>query len=95
MIKRFCMTAVASLAICGSAFAQSTPTADAPKSATGRTAADCEKLSSPARDACMRDLQADSKAKQPSTGGTAGSGSSSSGAASSQSAPSSGGAYGK
>jgi hypothetical protein len=95
MVKRVCITALASLAISGAALAQSTPTTDAPKSVTGRTAADCEKLSSAERDVCMRDLQADSKAKQPSTGGTAGSGSSSSGGASSQSAPSSGGAYGK
>src|ERR1700682_4855206 len=104
MIKRLCITAVASLAISGAAWAQGTPTADPPKSATGRTSADCEKMSSgPARDVCMRDLQAaDGKAKQPSTGGTAGSGSSGTGgtaAQPSQPAPSAGGAasgaYGK
>jgi hypothetical protein len=79
MVKRLSITVLASLAVSGAAFAQIAPTADTPKSTTGRTAADCEKLSSAARDVCMRDLQADSKAQQPSTGGTAGSGSSSTG----------------
>jgi hypothetical protein len=99
MVKRLCMTAVACLVISGAALAQSTPTADAPKSATGRTSADCDKLSDAARDVCMRDLQAaDGKAKQPSTGGTAGSGGSSSSGGTAaqprQTAPSSGGATG-
>jgi hypothetical protein len=103
MIKRLCTIAVASLAISGAAFAQSTPTADPAKSATGRTAADCEKMSGSARDVCMRDVQAaDGKAKKPNTGGTAGTGSSGSGgtaAQPTQTPPSAGGAasgsYGK
>jgi hypothetical protein len=102
MIKRLCITAIASLAISGAAFAQSTPTADPTKSATGRTSADCEKMASAARDVCMRDLQAAAgKAKQPGTGATAGDGSTASGTAAqpSQTPPNAGGAatstYGK
>ncbi|MGZ5168169.1 MAG: hypothetical protein ACXWCY_12125 [Burkholderiales bacterium] len=102
MITRLCITAVAFLAISSAAFAQSTPTADPAKSAAGRTSADCEKMSGAARATCMSDLQAaDGKAKKPSTGGTAGSGSTGSGTAAqpSQTPPSTGGAasgaYGK
>jgi hypothetical protein len=100
MITRLCITAVALLAISGAAFAQSTPTEDSAKSAAGRTLADCEKMSGAARTTCMNDLQAaDGKAKKPSTGGTAGSGSTGTAAQPSQTPPSTGGAasgaYGK
>ena len=97
MIKTLCITALTSLAISGAALAQSTPAADPAKAATKRTLADCEKLSGTARDTCKSDVQAAAgKAKEPSTGGTAGSGAGTGGTAAQpgQTPPSTGGAAG-